>query len=89
MAGNEIIDVRMAKLTITYASQQGDLQDYVPYDTPDNIVKDIATEALRGGVPGIDPVEANLADFVVDRFDARPDIPYPRLAIRPKTPFGC
>ena len=92
MADNEAIipvaDVHAAKFTITYAGSQGDLVDPVPYDATDDILKQMATEALRGGIPGIDPVEADLTDFVIDRFNARPDVPWNRVVARPKTPFG-
>ena len=81
----------MAKLMITYNGQQGDLPDLVPYDSTDVDLKQTATESVQDGyVPGIDAtVDVNFNDFVIDRFPARADIPYNRLAIRPKTPFGC
>lgn len=79
-----------ARLNITYNGQQGDLPDLVPYDLSDAEIRRIATEALIVGIPGItaDPT-ANLTDFVVDRFPARQDVPYNRLSLRPKTPFGA
>ena len=47
------------------------------------------TEAVQAGIPGIDADEAaDFGDFVVDRFPAREDIPFNRISIRPKTPFG-
>lgn len=77
-----------AKLNITYKGQQGDLPDEVPYDLSDAEVFRIATEALTAGIPGIaaDP-NADLKDFMVDRFPARDDLGN-RLSLRPKTPFG-
>ena len=79
-----------ARLTITYNGQQGDLPDMVPYDADDRDIKQMATESLRDGyVPGIDAVDADFGDFVVDRFPARDDVPYNRLSLRPKTPFGA
>lgn len=93
MADNEAIVPQvvnhMAKLTITYNGQQGDLPDPVPYDAADADLKRMATESVRDGyVPGIDAAAAEFADFVVDRFPARADVPYNRLSLRPKTPFG-
>lgn len=80
----------MAKLSITYNGQQGDLPDAVQFDSTDSDLKQGATEAVRtGDVPGIDAApDADFADFVVDRFPARADIPLNRLMLRPKTPFG-
>lgn len=84
-----ILGAAEARLNITYGGQQGDLPDTVPYDLPDADILRLAQEALIGGIPGIDPVpDANLKDFVVDRFPARDDVPYNRLSVRPKTPFG-
>lgn len=87
----EVIDAGMAKLTITYGGQQGDLPDLVMYDSADSDLKQVATESVRAGyVPGIDgDQDADFTDFVVDRFPSRDDVPFNRLALRPKTPFGC
>lgn len=84
-----ILGAADARLTITYNGQQGDLPDTVPYDLPDAEILRLAQECLILGIPGInaDP-NANLKDFVVDRFPARDDVPYNRLSVRPKTPFG-
>lgn len=78
-----------ARVNITYKGSNGDLLDPVTFDATDAEIRTWVTEALRtGGVPGIpaDP-EADLTDFVVDRFAAKEDLPN-RLMIRPKTPFG-
>jgi hypothetical protein len=86
-----VTDLSSARLTITYNGEQGDLPDSVDYDTPDDAIKQIAKESVRGGyVTGItaDP-NAEFDDFVVDRFPAREDIPIPRISLRPKTPFGA
>jgi len=95
MADNEVLvpvvepPEGMAKLTITFNGQQGDLPDPVSYDSTDGDLKQMATEAIRDGyIPGIDAAEADFADFVVDRFPARDDVPFNRLSLRPKTPFG-
>jgi len=78
-----------AKVTITYAGQQGDLPDPVSRDATDEQVREWVTEAVRaGGVPGIDAApEASFQDFVVDRFDAKDGMPA-RMSVRPKVPFG-
>ena len=91
MADNEELVPTVAKFTITYNGQQGDLPDPVPYDSPDADLKQMAVEALRDGyIPGIDAVPGvDLVDFVVDRFPARDDVPWNRISLRPKTPFGC
>jgi hypothetical protein len=80
----------MARLTITLNGQQGDLPDPVAYDMTDGDLKQVATESVRAGdIPGIDAApDADFTDFVVDRFPARDDVPFNRLALRPKTPFG-
>lgn len=83
----------MARLTITYNGQQGDLPDEIPFDREvmsDEEIRRTAAECIETGyVPGIDTfVGADFSDFVVDRFPAREDIPINRIALRPKTPFG-
>ena len=85
-----LIGVGQARLNITWNGQNGDLTEPVPFDASDTEIKAWAAEALRGGdVAGVgaDP-GANLADFVVDRFPATDEIPFHRLFVRPKTPFG-
>jgi len=81
----------MARLNITFNGQQGDLTDPVAFDSADSDLKQMATESVRAGdVPGIDAAEeADFTDFVVDRFTARGDLPWNRLSLRPKTPFGA
>lgn len=85
------MEENMAKLTITYKGQQGDLPDPVSYDTQDTELKRVATESVRDGyIPGIDAdTDADFTDFVIDRFPSRPDVPFNRLSLRPKTPFGA
>lgn len=82
--------IQMARLNITINGQQGDLPDLVSFDTTDVDLRRVATEAVRQGyVPGIDASEnVNFTDFVVDRFPARGDVPFNRLSLRPKVPFG-
>ncbi len=84
------INADQARVNITFSGNNGDLPDPVSYDATDADIKAWVTEAVRGGdVPGIaaDP-NANFHDFMVDRFPATGDLPN-RIAIRPKTPFGC
>ena len=85
-----IIDTTQARLNVTWSGQNGDLMEAVPFDASDREIKAWAVEALRGGdVPGIAADrDVNLDDFVVDRFPATEEIPYNRLFVRPKTPFG-
>jgi hypothetical protein len=77
-----------ATLNITYKGQNGTLPDMIRYDATNNEILGWATEAIRGGFPGInaDP-DVDLNDFVVDRFPADGDLPN-RIFCRPKTPFG-
>ena len=84
------MDETTARLNITHGGMNGDAPDPVPYDATDEEIRVMAEEMIRGGyIPGIRADEdVDLTDFVVDRFDATPDIPTARLAIRPKTPFG-
>ena len=86
---NVAIPEGMARLNITWAGNNGDLPDPVPYDATDTELKHIATESVQSGyIPGIPADGAvDLMDFVVDRFAAG-EIPYSRVFIRPKTPFG-
>jgi len=87
----EQLPENMARLTITYNGQQGDLPDAVTYDSTDADLKQGATEAVRAGdIPGIDAApEADFTDFIVDRYSANAGVPYARLSLRPKTPFGA
>jgi len=84
------IPAHMAKVTVTYSGEQGDLPDPIAYDSTDADLKQMITESLRDGyVPGIRAVpDADLTDFVIDRFAACEAVPYSRISCRPKTPFG-
>jgi len=87
---NERIGLNEARLNITWAGQNGDLPDPVPFDSTDGDVKQWVTEAVRtGSVAGVhtDP-RANFRDFVVDRFGPNAARPYNLIQVRPKTPFG-
>lgn len=80
-----------AKLNVTWAGQNGDLPDPVPYDATDGDLKAMAAEAITNGyIPGIGAdANVNLGDFIVDRYAATNEIPYARVFVRPKTPFGA
>jgi len=85
----EEINARMARLNITFGGYNGDLNDPVSYDSSDEVIKQMAIEAVRTGyVAGI-PANENVdfTDFVVDRFAATAELPG-RIMLRPKTPFG-
>lgn len=80
----------MARLNVTWSGNNGDLPDPVPYDATDAELHTIAAESVESGyIPGIpaDP-NADLSDFVVDRFPPSDEVPYARIFLRPKTPFG-
>lgn len=87
---HQAIQPHEARVNVTFAGANGDLPDPVAFDATDADVKQMLTEALRtGGVPGIPArADANLADFVVDRFPPTDVRPYNLLQLRPKTPFG-
>jgi hypothetical protein len=84
------IDISQARVNITYGGSNGDLPDPVNFDSTPGDILGWVTEAVRtGSVPNIaaDPT-AVFTDFVVDRFSATDVIPYNRLFVRPKVPFG-
>ncbi len=79
-----------ARMNITWAGQNGDLTDPVPFDASDRELMAIAAEAVNGGsITGIaSDRHVDLEGFVVDRFGATESTPYNRIFVRPKTPFG-
>jgi hypothetical protein len=86
----ELIGANEARLNITWQGNNGDLPDPVANDAADGDLFQWASEAVRGGgVPGI-PADPNVRfeDFVVRRFGSTPDVPFNRIMIHPKTPFG-
>jgi len=84
-----VLDQDQARLGITWNGQYGELPDPMYFQSTEGDVRQIATEAVQGGIPGIaaDPA-ANFADFVVERFSATATRPYNLIQLRPKTPFG-
>lgn len=86
-----MIPENMAMVNVTWNRTNGELADPIPWDSSDNAVKAMATEAIQAGnVLGIEvgPNQVDLTDFVVDRYAAKDDLPN-RIGIRPKTAFGC
>lgn len=79
-----------ARLNVTWNGQNGDLTDPVSWQATDAEIKTWAMEAIRfGSIPGIRADgRCDLSDFVIDRFPAGGEVPYNRLFLRPKTPFG-
>lgn len=79
-----------ARVNVTFSGRNGDLPDPVSFDASDADIKAWVTEALRtGSIPGI-PVapDADLHDYMIDRFEATEARPYRLIQGRPKTPFG-
>ena len=80
-----------ARVNVTYAALNGDLADAVAFDSTDEAIKAMLTEALRdGSVRGI-PAQANpdLTNYVIDRFAPSEARPYRLIQARPKTAFGA
>lgn len=79
-----------AIVNITYAGHNADLPDLVPADATDTQVRAFVVEALAAGFVGM-PAQANaeIGDFVVERYAANETYPTPRMVVRPKVPFGA
>lgn len=87
----EVFRPNEARVHVTYSGHFGELPDPVQADAPESDVKGWITEALRtGGIPGI-PAQPNadLTDFVLERFAPNEARNHSVLALRPKTPFGA
>jgi len=78
---------RMAVLIVNLDGQMGELPDLIPYDAPEADVRRWATEAVAGGLPGIDAQDVNFTNYVVARIPAKDNLP-DRVQVRPKTAFG-
>ncbi len=87
----QILRADQARLNITWAGNNGDLPDPVTFNGGDGDFKQIAAESVRDGyIPGIPAdVAVNFDNFVVDRFNASEEVPFNRIFLRPKTPFGA
>lgn len=78
-----------AKVNVTWAGQNADLPDAVLFDLPDETIRAMVAEAVRGGLPGIAADAAvNISNHVVDRFAPTEARPWNLLSVRPKTEFG-
>ena len=79
-----------ARVNVTWAGSNGDLEQPVAYDAGDADIKQWVTEAVQNGtVPGIAADQgADFTDFVVDRFGPTEARPWNLIQLRPKTPFG-
>ena len=90
-AAVHVIREDQARVNVTYGGENGDLPDPVSVDATDADIRQMVTEAVRGGgVPGIAAQEPDFTDFVVDRFPPKPEegVEHNRVFLRPKTPFG-
>lgn len=79
-----------AIVNVTWAGNNGDLEDPVDFTAPDSSILAWVTEAIRSGaVRGI-PADTTvtLVNFQVDRFNPTADRDYPLISVRPKVPFG-
>jgi hypothetical protein len=86
-----VMGANEARVHVTYSGHFGELPDPVQADAPESDIKAWVTEALRGGgIPGI-PMQPNadLTDFVLERFAPAEGRPTHVLSVRPKTPFGA
>jgi hypothetical protein len=90
-----MIQAHEAMVNVTYNGQNFELPDPVNYTAGDGDIKAWVSEAIRtGSIRGVaaDP-NVDLANFVVDRFDAPAD-PAPgqrshnAVFLRPKTAYG-
>lgn len=79
-----------ARVNVTYGGNNGDLPDPVLFAASDTDIKGWVSEAILGGsVPGIAAQNADLENFVVERFATSEERPYNLVMLRPKTPFGA
>lgn len=86
-----VLGADQARLNITYANQNGELRDPIPYAASDEDIKRWATEAVQNGdIAGFGAhPDASFRDFVVQRFTPTEERPYNLVMLRPKTPFGA
>lgn len=79
-----------ARVNVTYARQNGDLEGTLPFDSSDEEIISWVTEVLRStGMKGIPAnPSADLTGFIVQRFPANDEYPQPRIVLRPKVEFG-
>lgn len=79
-----------AKVNLTWAGQNYDLTDPVPYDIPEEQLRAALSEVIRAGDDGIpaDQDVAMMANFVVRRYEPTATRPSRLITVRPKTEFG-
>lgn len=87
---NDALREDEAVLNITWAGQNGNLAEPVPFSATNAELKAWAMEAIRGGnVPGISADRSvDLSDSKVDRFPPNADRNYNYFVIRANTPYG-
>jgi len=87
---SDIFQDNEARMNVTYDGANGDLPDPVPFDASKDSLRQMATEAIRGGdIPGIPTHDSpDLDGFEVDYFAADEEVDHNRVFIRPKTPYG-
>lgn len=85
-----VIRPDQARVNVTYGGHNNELPDPMHFDVSDVDVKRMLTEALRAGsIPGIAAdANADITDFVVDRFPPTEGRDHNLIMVRPKTPFG-
>lgn len=84
------VQEHQARVNVTYGEQNAELPDPVALDTSEEAIRQMVTEALRGGgIPGIpaDP-DADISGYVVKKFEPTVARPYNLINVRPKTEFG-
>jgi len=84
------IHAEEAKVGVTYGGHYSELTSPMLFDTSNEDIKTMVTEAVRSGsVPGIAADEhASFDDYVIERDRAHEGRPYNLIQVRPKTPFG-
>jgi len=87
----QVIGENEARVNVTYDGVNADMRDAVSFASSDGDVKRWVTEALvTGSLPGMAAKpNADLNNFVVDRFAATEARPYQLIQVRPKTAFGA
>ena len=87
-AADDIFGIeKTAVLIVALDGELGESPDLIPYDAPEADIITWATEAVSGGLPGIDPQDVDLTGFKVQRLPAKDGLP-DRVMVRPKTEVG-
>lgn len=86
----QVIDQTHARVLINFLGTATEMPDPVDREATDAAVRAMVTEAIESGsIPGIAAQQADLRDFVIDRFPPTEERAYALLMMRPKTPFGA